>query len=546
MVARAAIPVVLLSAAAVVGSFVDTFASRPALLSSASPQRSAAVRAVATSDSLKLPTPLDAIKRLTSNEARELQRELLELALEQDPQVVFQRSLDLGRALQTVGTETISGLSTSATLPEPPVILRRMCEELGATYVKLGQFIASSPTLFPPEYVQEFQKCLDATPPMPWSDVKPLVEAELGRPLGAVYASVEETPLAAASIAQVHAAKLLSGEDVVIKVQKKGVQGSLKADLDLLYANARVLQLLGVVTAELSDVVSTLRGAILEEIDFELEATRTEQFATFLGRSPELAGAVTVPKVYREASAKRILTLERLYGVPLIDLDSVRKYQPEPELALIVALNTWVSSVLTNEWFHADVHAGNLLVLTDGRVAFIDFGIVGNIPASTAEGMLDFVRAFPLGDMAGVGAALEKMGFTKELSEAQSAAFAADLGEVFASIDSMTADIMTTTAGGAGTAADAIDETQLNRAVAAVARVAEGYGIRFPREFALLIKQVLYFDRYTSLLAPGLDVMNDERLSMNRPPARAAGADDVGEVVEAEVLPPEALPPSEA
>ena len=210
--------------------------------------------------------------------------------------------------------------------------------------------------------------------------------------------------------------------------------------------------------------------------------------------------------------------------------------------------------------------------------------------------MLDFVRAFPLGDMVGVGSALERMGFTKELSEAQSAAFAADLQEVFASIDTMAADA----AAGGGLAAGQVDETQLNRAVAAVAKVAEGCarhprsppssnahgpntrqratrtrrhtrarhtkrvltgrrspdvhadGIRFPREFALLVKQVLYFDRYTRLLAPGLDVLNDERLSMNRSPSAAGGVADASAlppqtaateeesvVVTAEVLPPE-------
>merc|ERR1719454_1429401 len=170
---------------------------------------------------------------------------------------------------------------------------------------------------------------------MEWSVVQPIIEGELGRPIDSVYASVDQTPLAAASIAQVHAAKLRSGEDVVIKVQKAGVQGSLKADLDLLYANARILELLGVVTSELSDIVGTLREAILEEIDFKLEAERTEQFASFLASSPELQGLVTVPKVYRQASARRILTLERLYGVPLADLESVRQYAPQPELALI-------------------------------------------------------------------------------------------------------------------------------------------------------------------------------------------------------------------
>ena len=199
------------------------------------PARAAGLRMVATSppppsppsssSSLNLPplpSPFELAKRLTSAEARALQKELLELALDQDPQVIFRRSLDLARALRTVGTEAAT--AAVANNASAPLLLRRLCEELGATYVKLGQFIASSPTLFPPEFVQEFQKTLDQTPPMPWSVVKPLIESELGRPLDQVYASVEQTPLAAASIAQVHAAKLRTGEDVVIKVQKRGVQ----------------------------------------------------------------------------------------------------------------------------------------------------------------------------------------------------------------------------------------------------------------------------------------------------------------------------------
>merc|ERR1719261_2407408 len=463
---------------------------------------------------------LDTLKRLASPETQKelfsLSNELSKLALQQDPQVVVRRSIDLALAVQTVTAENIrnNGLAPP-TVEAVPLLLRRLFEELGATYVKLGQFIASSPTLFPAEYVAEFQKCLDATPPMPWEVVKQVVEEELGRPIGSMYKHVERTPLASASIAQVHAATLVSGEEVVIKVQKVGVQASLRADLDLIFATSRVLEILLPTQegfeqkGELSEIVGEIRRAILEEVDFKLEAQRTAQFADFLLGRPELQGAVTVPRVYPSASAARVLTLERLYGTSLTDLEAVRAYSSTPELALITALNTWVSSVLYNQWFHADVHAGNLLILKDGRVAFIDFGIVGAIPPATASAMLDFVRCYATQDLNGIAAALAQMGFTKEGLDSAQAMPIEELQE------------------------GVLDETQLNRLVASIAKVADGYGIRFPREFALLVKQVLYFDRYTRLLAPDLDILADERLMSNMP-ADAAGGGALGGAPPAE------------
>ena len=171
--------------------------------------------------------------------------------------------------------------------------------------------------------------------------------------------------------------------------------------------------------------------------------------------------------------------------------------------------------------FHADVHAGNLLALSDGRVAFIDFGIVGRIPPATAEGMLDFVRAFPLGDMGGVAAALTKMGFTKDMSDAEAERFARQLQEVLEAVEDVDPNQL---------ANGVVDDSSLNRLVASVGEVADGNGIRFPREFALLVKQVLYFDRFTKILAPELDVMADERMVMNKPPPEATPA--VAGVVE--------------
>ena len=267
---------------------------------------------------------------------------------------------------------------------------------------------------------------------------------------------------------------------------------------------------------------------------------------------------VTCPKVYRQASASRVLTLEYLDGVSLSNLEAVKQYFPEPEVALIASLNTWVGSCFRTTGasprnsstqlgasdailrrrgrryrFHADVHAGNLLALSDGRVAFIDFGIVGRIPPATAEGMLDFVRAFPLGDMGGVAAALTKMGFTKDMTDAEAERFARQLQEVLEAVEDVDPNQL---------ANGVVDDSSLNRLVASVGEVADGNGIRFPREFALLVKQVLYFDRFTKILAPELDVMADERMVMNRPPPETpvagvvsptASAADV--VIDAEV-----------
>ena len=199
-------------------------------------------------------SPFDTLQRFASPQTATVARELLEIAFQQDPQVVLRRSFDLSRALNVVAGEALSRpLDPTAA----PYLLRRLCEELGATYVKLGQFVASSPTLFPAEFVAEFQRCLDQTPPMPWADVKGLIESELGKPIDRVYKNVERAPLASASIAQVHAATLLTGEDVVIKVQKKDVQGSLRADLDLIYSLSRSLEIGGLATAELREIVKS-------------------------------------------------------------------------------------------------------------------------------------------------------------------------------------------------------------------------------------------------------------------------------------------------
>ncbi|KAG0568306.1 hypothetical protein M758_6G009200 [Ceratodon purpureus] len=407
--------------------------------------------------------------------------------------------------------------------PPGPAELRKLFEKLGATYIKLGQLIASAPTLFPAEYVKEFQSCLDRTPPVPFEDIKAIIRKELGRPLEEVYDFVDPQPLASASIAQVHAARLRgSQKDVVIKVLKPGVEDTLTADLNFLYVTARVLEFLNPQLARTSlvAILGDIRASMLEEVDFRKEALNIESFRNYID-SLGLSNQATAPSVYRHCSTERVLTMERLYGVPLTDLDSIRSIVPNPETTLITALNVWFGSLLACETFHADVHAGNLLVLRDGRVGFIDFGIVGRISPSTWVAVETFLTSIGSGQYNAMAAALVQMGAAD--SAVDTVSFARDLEKIFTAVQDLDTNVVISTTGGAQSATIAaslaMDEQQVNNLLLDVVRVSEDYGLKFPREFGLLLKQLLYFDRYTKLLAPTLNVLEDDRIRLgNRTP----------------------------
>ncbi|XP_058207406.1 uncharacterized aarF domain-containing protein kinase At5g05200, chloroplastic [Rhododendron vialii] len=421
----------------------------------------------------------------------------------------------------TSSTNSSTGLPTQLQLGLlSPLYLRRLFERMGATYIKLGQFIASAPTLFPPEYVQEFQNCFDRAPAVPFEEIQKILREELGRPIESVYEYVDPTPIASASIAQVHGAKLRgSQEDVVIKVLKPGIEDILVADLNFVYVVARILEFLNpeLNRASLVGIVKDIKESMLEEVDFNKEAMNIESFRRYL-ESMGFTRQATAPKVFPQCSSQRILTMERLYGVPLTDLDSISSLVSSPETSLITALNVWFGSLLACESFHADVHAGNLWLLRDGRIGFLDFGIVGRISPKTWAAMEVFLASIATEEYESMASALIEMGATNK--DVDSKAFARDLEKIFSSIQDLDTEIVVATARETNTNATAVsanlvvDERQMNALFLDVVRVSESYGLRFPREFALLMKQLLYFDRYTRLLAPNLNMLQDQRISI--------------------------------
>lgn len=418
-------------------------------------------------------------------------------------------------------TKSSDGLPTQMPLTLlTPLYMRKLFERLGATYIKLGQFVASAPTLFPPEYVKEFQNCFDRAPAVPFEEIQAILREELGRPIDSVYEYVDPTPLASASVAQVHGARLRgSQEDVVIKVLKPGIEDILVVDLNFVYVVARILEFLNpeLSRASLVGIVKDIRESMLEEVDFKKEAENIESFRMYL-EAMGLMRQATAPKVYHQCSSRRVLTMQRLYGVPLTDLDSISSLVSSPEASLITALNVWFGSLLACETFHADVHAGNLWLLRDGRIGFLDFGIVGRISPKTWEAMEIFLASISTQQYDSMALALIEMGATSE--DVDSKAFARDLEKIFSSIQDLDTEIVVATARGTRTNSAAVsanllvDERQMNALFLDVVRVSESYGLRFPREFALLMKQLLYFDRYTRLLAPNLNMLQDQRITI--------------------------------
>ncbi len=373
-----------------------------------------------------------------------------------------------------------------------PTLVRHAFEDLGPTYLKLGQLIASSHGLFPDAYCREFQKTLDRVKPFAYADVERTLAVELRARPDKLFTKFDPQPLASASIAQVHTATLPDGRDVVVKVQRPHIERRVIADVRILRFIAQMMSLFP--TVELANpvgIIDDFDHTIREELDFRREAANMDEFNKIM----EELGHVDVraPRIIHELTTARVITMERFHGVRVDDVEKVRARAEDTEAKLVYGLRCWFQSMILYGFFHGDVHAGNLMMLDDGALGFLDFGIIGRFDKQTRRQIAEYIVAFATGDFRALGRVMMSMGAMSQ---------GIDLDAVARDLQKAYAPILTTSFG----------DLNYGSVLPDILRTSVKHRLRLPREFVLVTKQMLYFDRYAKLLAPKLNIFSDPRL----------------------------------
>ena len=270
--------------------------------------------------------------------------------------------------------------------------LRSALEDLGPIFVKFGQTLSTRRDLLPDDIAEELVKLQDRVPPFPGDQAKATIEAALGAPIDELFAHFDETPLASASVAQVHVATLFSGESVVVKVLRPGIEARIRTDLALLFELASLADrfIEGAKRLRPIEVVGEFEKTILDELDLVREAAN----AADIRRRFENSEILYIPKVYFDYTRRDVLVMERISGIPVGDVAQLRREGVDLKLLAERGVEIFFTQVLRDSLFHADMHPGNIFATPDARYIAVDFGIVGSISNEDKLYIADNFRAF--------------------------------------------------------------------------------------------------------------------------------------------------------
>jgi ubiquinone biosynthesis protein len=348
--------------------------------------------------------------------------------------------------------------------------VRLALEELGPTFVKLGQVLSTRSDLLPPAYLTELALLQDSLTPVPPPVIEEVLETELGGPVDKIFDSFDLTPLASASIGQAHSATLLDGTDVVVKVRRPGAVEQVEVDLEILQnlaaqADRRWEDAAGY---DLPGLAEEFARTLRAELDYLAEGRNAERFAENFAGNP----GVHIPKVHWETTTSRVLTLERLHGLKVSDLDALDRAGIDRPALAARAAQVVAQMIFDDGFFHADPHPGNLFIEPDGRIGLIDFGMVGVVDAELRERLGMLLIALTRKDPHRIAAALSRLSTSS--TQVDLRALSADMVPIIELYDGRP-----------------LGDVPVGRLISKVLSVLRRRHLQLPREFSLLLKMVV-------------------------------------------------------
>jgi len=293
-----------------------------------------------------------------------------------------------------------------------PRRIRLALQDLGPTFIKMGQLMSTRADIFPPEYIEEFKKLQDRVPPEPFSEIQRLMEKQLKGPIDKIFAEFNSEPVAAASVAQVHVAKLFNHEKVAVKVVRPGIGKKIREDIRLMrYLAEKIeknLEVGRIVGA--TELVSEFERTIFKELDMLVEAGNMEKFHKNFEGSTD----IHIPKVYWDYTTKSLLVMEHIDGIKMDQVELIRSHGIDPKRIALIGLHSFSRQLMEFGLFHADPHPGNTIVMYDGRVALVDFGITGYLDEETMRQVASIFLGYARHDYQMVMDALWEAGLINE------------------------------------------------------------------------------------------------------------------------------------
>ena len=388
-----------------------------------------------------------------------------------------------GEVGRLVGVDTVTSASDKPFARR----VRLALADLGPTFIKLGQVLSVRPDILPQDVLDELAQLQDNAPTVPVAQVRQVIEEELRGPLEDFFLEFQDEPVASASIAQVHLAKLRDGTEVAVKVQRPSVEKTLRSDLHILYTIAQLAEgqvnFPGLYTPR--EIVQEFESAVFTELDFLQEAAAAERFR---GNHRGVPG-VTAPRIHREFCTRRVLVMEFMHGARL---NSLRGGTEAGRAAMRKLIESWYLQLFEHGFFHGDPHPGNIMVLEDGTVCFLDFGLTGMLTAEMQELMVQVFTGLVFRDAETVALAIYRAGATRDRVDLK--AFRGEIQRLMQKYD--------------GASLAKLSETS---SLTEFIDVAGRYNVQLPREFAVIARATSIIDGIARRLLPDVDIVAEVR-----------------------------------